>query len=76
MYWCDICIFFKAIGKLSINQSIIYRDSYLSKENFAFFDMFTGISPPAALFVGRSLMIAFICSAVAVKEKISLCTVP
>ena len=50
--------------RFSINQSIIYTDSS-SKEVLDFFNILTGISPPSALFVGRSLTIAFISSVVA-----------
>ena len=51
---------------------MIYTDSS-SKEKLDVFNIFTGISSSAALFVGRTLVIAFISSVVShLNEKLPL----
>ena len=52
---------------------MIYTDSRFIKRKIGFFNICTGISPPADLFVGRSLVIVFIFSVVAsLNEKLPL----
>ena len=57
--------FLKVIGNFPLIKTWFTQIVCSSKEKFDFFNTFTGILPPAALFVGRSLMIVFISSVVA-----------